>query len=214
MGIALGPLPLAGVIMLLAGPRGRVGGAAFVLGWVVALSAVCSVVVLVGSGLDTAGPHPPWSYWLELALGGALLVLGAVLWRARPREGQVHRPPTWMRSVDLLTPAKAAGLAATLVLADPKNLALAVGGGISVAIASADGRAKTVAVVLMVLVGSLGTLVPLAVHLLGLFDGTRSAKVLGEWKAWASVHSSAITLVVLIVLGTEYVGAAISGLTV
>ena len=167
VGIALGPLPLAGVIMLLAGPRGRAGGAAFVLGWIAALSAVCSVVVLVGTGLDTTGPYPPWSYWLELALGGVLLVLGAVQWRARPREGQVHRPPTWLRAVDRFTPAKAAGLAATLVMADPKNLVLAVGGGISIATASADGRAKTVAVVLLVLVGSLGTLLPLAVHLLG-----------------------------------------------
>ncbi len=212
VGIVLSPLPLIAVILLLAGPRGRLNGTAFALGWVAALSAVTVLVVVVGSGLDTGGPHPAWSSWLLLALGGLLLVLGAAQWRARPREGHVHRPPPWMQAADRFIPARAAGLGAWLVVAAPMNVGPAIGGGVAIATGAADGVGKAVAVALMVLVSSLGTLLPLGVDLLGLFDGARSAKVLGEWKAWASVHNSAVTLVVLILLGAEYVGGAVTGL--
>ncbi len=65
------------------------------------------------------------------------------------------------------------------------------------------------ATVLMVLIGSLCTLLPLGVYLLG---GQKSTKVLGEWKAWMSVHNTAIMTVVLVILGTKYVGDAVSAL--
>ncbi|MGW4649864.1 GAP family protein [Kitasatospora sp. NPDC004289] len=209
VGIAISPLPLIAVILMLASPRGRVNGIAFTAGWVVALAAVTSVVVLAGSGIDTDGGKPAWSSWLELALGVLLLLLGARQWRERPRQGHVTEPPKWMRTVDTFTPAESAGLAAALVAANPKNLVLAVGGAVSIATSGADGGGRTVAVALMVAIGSLCTLLPLGVHLLG---GQRSGTVLGEWKAWTSVHNTAIMTVLPVVLGAEYVGDAISSL--
>ncbi|BFV56286.1 hypothetical protein KCMC57_up13900 [Kitasatospora sp. CMC57] len=115
-----------------------------------------------------------------------------------------------MRALDTFTPAKSAGLAAVLVAANPKNLVLAIGGAVSISTSTASAGGKTVAAVLMVLIGSLCTLLPLGVYLLG---GHKSAKVLGDWKAWMSVHNTAIMTVVLVVLGAKYVGDAISALT-
>ncbi|MFH8687160.1 GAP family protein [Streptomyces anulatus] len=103
-------------------------------------------------------------------------LLGARQWKGRPREGHEASTPGWMKAIDTFTPAEAAGLAAALAVANPKNLVLAVGGAVSIASSTATAGGKTVAGVLMVLIASLCALLPLAVYLGG---GTKSAKVLG-----------------------------------
>ncbi len=114
-----------------------------------------------------------------------------------------------MRAIDSFTPGKAAGLAAALAVANPKNLVLAVGGAVSVASSTASAGGRTVAAVLMVLIASLCTALPLGVYLLG---GAKSTKVLGECKAWMAAHNAAIMTTVLTILGAKYVGDSISGL--
>ncbi len=115
-----------------------------------------------------------------------------------------------MRTIDQFTPAKSAALAAALAVANPKNLVLTVGGAVSIASSGADGAGKTVAVVLMVVLASLCTTLPLGVYLLG---GDRSTSVLQNWKSWMAQHNAAIMIVVLVVLGAKYIGDALSGLT-
>lgn len=179
VGIAISPLPLIAVILMLATPKGRPNGLAFTAGWIVAVAAVVTVVVLAGSGADAAGDDGPatWTLWLKLALGVLFLLLGAKQWKNRPREGHESPTPGWMKAIDTFTRAKAAGLAVALVVANPKNLVLAVGGAVSIA------------------------------------GGTRSAQVLGGWKAWMARHNSAIMTTLLLVLGVKYIGDALSGLT-
>ncbi|MFI9328220.1 GAP family protein [Kitasatospora sp. NPDC052868] len=210
VGIAISPMPLVAVILMLATPKGRSNGLAFTAGWVVALTALVTVVVLVGSGLDTGTAEPTWGWWLKLAFGTLFVLLGLKQWRGRPRAGRVQPPPKWMQALDRFTPARAAGLAAALVAVNPKNLVLAVGGAVSIATSDASGGGKAVAAALMVLIGSLCTLLPLSVYL---FGGDRSVRVLGEWKAWMATHNAAIMMVVLVVLGAKYIGDAVSGLT-
>lgn len=210
VGIAISPLPLIAVILMLATPKGRTNGFAFTAGWVAGLAVVVALVVVAGSGLHTAGTKPAWAYWLKLALGALFLLLALKQWRGRPRAGHEAGAPAWMRALDRFTAARAAGLALVLVVANPKNLVLAVGGAVSIATASASGAGKTVAALLMVLIGSLCTLLPLGVYLLG---GDKSARVLGGWKEWMSVHNTAIMTTVLAVLGTKYLGDALTGLS-
>ncbi|MFC9730783.1 GAP family protein [Streptomyces roseolus] len=212
VGIAISPLPLIAVILMLATPKGRSNGIAFTAGWILAVAAVVTVVVLAGSGADAAGDDGPatWTLWLKLALGALFLLLGAKQFKGRPREGHEATTPGWMKAIDTFTPAKSAGLAAALVVANPKNLVLAVGGAVSIAGSTATTGGKTVAAALMILIASLCTLLPLAVYLIG---GTKSAKVLGGWKAWMARHNSAVMTVLLLVLGVKYIGDAISGLT-
>ncbi|MFD5205712.1 GAP family protein [Streptomyces anulatus] len=213
VGIAISPLPLIAVILMLATPKGRNNGMAFTAGWVVSLAVLVTVVVLAGSGGDASGGDDgpaPWTLWLKLGLGVLFLLMGIKQWKGRPREGHESEPPGWMKAIDSFTPGKAAGLAAALAVANPKNLVLAVGGAVSIASSTASAGGKTVAVVLMVLIASLCTALPLGVYVLG---GEKSAKVLGEWKEWMAAHNAAIMTTVLIVLGAKYIGDAISGLT-
>ncbi|MFJ5834939.1 GAP family protein [Streptomyces sp. NPDC093089] len=210
VGIAISPLPLIAVILMLATPTGRANGIAFTAGWVLGLAAVVTVVVAAGSGLSTEGEKPTWASWTKLALGVLFVLMAVKQWRDRPREGHEAAPPKWMAALDRFTAPKAAGLAVVLVAANPKNLVLAVGGAVSIATADTSAAGKAVAAALMVLIGSLCTLLPLGVYLLG---GQRSAEVLGGWKGWMSAHNAAIMTTVLAVLGTKYVGDALTGLS-
>lgn len=210
LGIAISPLPLIAVILLLSTPRGRSNGVAFTLGWTGALAVVSAVIVAFGGGMQTAGQPADWTLWLKLALGVVFLLLAWKQWRDRPREGHEAEPSAWMRTIDQFTPAKSAALAAALAVANPKNLVLTVGGAVSIASSGANGAGKTVAVVLMVVLASLCTTLPLGVYLLG---GDRSTRVLQNWKSWMAQHNAAIMIVVLVVLGAKYIGDALSGLT-
>lgn len=207
--VALGPLPLIAVLLILASPHGRANGIAFTAGWLLGLAAVVAVVVAAGGTLGPARTTPTWSSWLKLGLGTALLLLAARQWRERPRPGRVTAPPAWLLSIDRLTAARSAGLAVVLVIAHPKTLIPAVGGAASVAAAPTGIGGKAVAAALMVLLGSLGTLLPLVVHLLG---NDRARRTLGEWRAWTATHNAAIMIAVPLLLGAEYLGAALSGL--
>jgi hypothetical protein len=213
VGIAISPLPLVAVVLMLATPRGRANGLAFTGGWLASLALVAAVVVPAGSGAgSTAGTGGPaaWADWVKLVLGALFLLIAAKQWKGRPREGREPEPPGWMAAIDHFSPAKSAGLAAALVLANPKNLVLSVGGALSIATSDAGSGGKAVAAALLVVIGSLCTLLPLGVYLLG---GEGSARVLGEWKAWMTAHNAAIMTTVLIVLAAKYIGDAVSGLT-
>ncbi|WP_395576996.1 GAP family protein [Streptomyces sp. BK79] len=212
VGIAISPIPVIAVVLMLATPRARVNGTAFALSWVVCVAAVVTAVVLLGSGADAAGDGGPadWTLWVKLVLGVLFLLLGAKQWAGRPREDHEAAQPGWMSAVDRFTPGKAAGLAAVLAVANPKNLVLAVGGAVSIAGSGASAGGKTGAAVLMVLIASLCALAPLTIYLVG---GARAAGVLSGWKAWMARHNAAIMTTLLVVLGAKYVGDAVSGLS-
>lgn len=213
VGVAISPAPLIAVILMLATPRGRVNGIAFAAGWTLALAAATALLVLLGSGADASGGDDApaaWTSWLKLALGVLFALLAVKQFTSRPRGGHEAQTPGWMKAIDHFTAGKSAGLAAALAIANPKNLVLVIGGAVAIAGSTAGTGGKTVAVVLMVVIASLCTTVPLAVYLLG---GKRPAKILNGWKAWMSLHNAAIMTTVLAVLGAKYIGDAVSALT-
>ncbi|MFC1412864.1 GAP family protein [Streptacidiphilus sp. N1-12] len=213
VGIAISPLPLIAVILMLATPNGRTNGIAFAAGWTGALGIATAALALLGSGADASsgdGTPATWASWLKLALGLLFALLAVKQFTSRPHQGQEAATPGWMKAIDQFTPAKAAALSATLAVANPKNLVLVVGGALAIAGSTAGTGGKTVAGIVMVLIASLCTTVPLAVYL---FGGQRATTTLDSWKAWMSAHNSAIMTVVLAVLGAKYIGDAITALT-
>lgn len=216
VGIAISPLPVVALIMMLSssGPRRRTSVAAFAAGWSAALAVVVAAAILTASAVPHHGPHPRWARWAWLTLGLLLLLLAAWRWHDRPRTGHLHPPPSWMRTIARASPARSAPRAAALLLGDPKNLALAIGGGLAVGTATATGEGRAVAAVLMVLVGSLPLLLSCATDLLRRpLANPRPPRPFAEWRAWLAAHGSAVTLVTLLLLATQYLGEAISGLT-
>src|SRR3954453_22997975 len=110
VGVALSPVPIIAVVLMLATPRGRVNGPAFLAGWVVGLAVVGTVVLVIASGGDAsqAGAPADWVSILKLVLGVLLLGLAVKQWRGRPRGDEVPELPAWMKTVDTFTPTGAA----------------------------------------------------------------------------------------------------------
>src|SRR3954470_12867721 len=79
VGVALSPVPIIAVVLMLATPRARSNGPAFLLGWLAGLALVGTVILLVSSGADASSDDGPasWVGVLKPVLGLLLLTVGA-----------------------------------------------------------------------------------------------------------------------------------------
>jgi threonine/homoserine/homoserine lactone efflux protein len=111
---------------------------------------------------------------------------------------------------DTLTPAKAGGLGMLLSAANPKNLALALAAGASLAQAGASGSEAAVGLIVFVVIGSLTIAVPVVFSLGG---GERAAHVLDGWRTWLSAHNTAMMAVLFLVFGTVLFSQGLRGVT-
>ncbi|QMU69113.1 GAP family protein [Streptacidiphilus sp. P02-A3a] len=208
VGIAISPFPIIVMVLLLSTPRAKANGIAFALAWVATLTVV-SAALVAGGGASTGGEPARWTYWMKLGFGLLFLAIAVKQWSARPRPGHTAKPPKFLATIDTFGAGKSAGLAVLLSAVSPKNLALIIAGAVAIASSPSSSGGKTVALILFVVIGSLCTLVPLAVFLLG---GTKAAGVLDGWKTWMGAHNAAIVVVLCLVLGSKFIGEALTGL--
>src|SRR3954452_23381898 len=210
-GVALSPVPIIAVVLMLATPRGRVNGPAFLAGWVVGLATVGTVVLLIANGGDASKSGGPadWVSILKLVLGVALLGLAVKQWRGRPRGDQQAELPAWMKTVDSFTPVRAVGMAVALSAVNPKNLILTVGAAAAIAQTGGSTGGQVVALAVFVVLGTLGVGVPVAISA---FMGERSTRLLGELHDWMARENTTIMAVLCLVIGAKLIGDAITAL--
>src|SRR5947209_8718624 len=153
IGVAISPVPVIAVILMLFSQRARSNGPAFLVGWVLALAVVGSIVLVLASlgKVSTGGTPSTLAYVLKLLLGLLLLLLSVRQWRSRPKAGEEPKMPKWMATIDTITAGKAFGLAALLVGANPKNLALTLAAALSIAQAGMNGAAPWIALVVFII---------------------------------------------------------------
>jgi len=211
VGVALSPVPIIAVVLLLATPRGRVNGPAFLAGWVMGLALVGTAVLLLANGGDAskAGAPADWVSILELVLGVLLLGLAVKQWRGRPRGDQQPELPAWMKTVDTFTPVRAAGIAVALSAVNPKNLILTVGAAAAIAQTGSGTGGQAVALAVFVALGTVGVGVPVAISV---FMAERSTRLLGELHDWMARENATIMAVLCLVIGAKLIGDAITAL--
>src|ERR1700742_127411 len=118
--VALSPLSIIPAVLVLHTPKPRPTGLAFLAGWLVGLAALTAIFIEVSSLAGGLGAKPPgWASWLRVIIGAALVVFGVYKWLTRKKSAHT---PKWMQSMGKLTPARAAGAAAALTVANPKVL--------------------------------------------------------------------------------------------
>jgi threonine/homoserine/homoserine lactone efflux protein len=208
VGTALSPFPIIAIVLILATPRATVNGLAFLLGWIVGLTLVGGLILLVAGGADAseAGEPAMWVSLVKLALGALLLWFAVGQWRGR----NVEKPaPKWMQAMDALKPGKALGLGVLLAAVNPKNLVLTAGAAAAIAGTGIPAGDQAVAFAVFVVVGSLGTGVPVGIYLA---LGERSKPLLDRVRSWMSANNTVIMAVLFLVIGAKLLGDGISGL--
>ena len=210
LAVALSPFPVIGIVLILAGTRGRRNGPLFALGWMAGLAIVSVVVTVVFGGADDPdSTSAAVADWLRVLAGAALVILGVRKWMARPRSGEVEAAPRWMSSLDEISAIRALMFGLVLSGANPKNFVLTASASAAMVETGVHGPDLVIATVAFVLVGSCTVIGAVMVKLfggewgVGLLDGVRGFMV---------AHSTAITVTVMLVLGASVLGDGLAAI--
>ena len=112
--VTLEPIPLTGMILLLASERGLLKGLGYTLGWLATLVAIVAITVLVTGGQPLLPQSAPSTAALavKLAIGAVLVAIAYRRWGRRDGwNSGTRRQPKWMAGIDRISPLGAAGLA-------------------------------------------------------------------------------------------------------
>ena len=212
VGIAISPVPIIAVVLILTSQRAKVNGPAFVLGWLVGLGIVGAIVLLLAGpgGASQHGAPATWVSWVKIVLGVLVLLVAVRQFRGRPHGDEEPTMPKWMATIDKTSPVAAAGLAAVLSGANPKNLLLAVAGAAAIAGTGISGGQQAIAYLVFALIGTLGVGIPVGIYFA---MGARSEKLLAGLKDWMSAHNAVIMTVLCLIIAAKLIGDGISGLT-
>lgn len=193
---------------MLATPRARTNGLAFFAGWVIGLTSLGTIVLITASGSDDGTSGPDWANAARLAAGIFLLFLAAKQWRKRPKPGEEPKLPAWMDRVDHFTAGHSALLGLALSAANPKNLVLVVAGASTIAQNSTSTSGEIVALAIFIVIGTIGTGVPLALYLAA---RERSEKFLLGLKNWMARNNAVIMAALLLLIGGNLVYDGVKG---
>ena len=212
IGIAISPLPIIAIILMLITPQARSNGLAFLGGWLLGLAVVGTIVLIVANtaGIATSsGPSQTVSI-VKLVLGLLLLVVAWRQFSKRPKAGEEAPLPKWMRALDSFTPTRSLAVGALLSGVNPKNLILNATAAAGIAATGLAGAQQAVVLIVLIIVGSLGIIAPVAVYFA---MGDKAAPVLGGWKTWLAANNATVMMVLFLVFGVTLIGKGISGLS-
>lgn len=209
VGIAISPVPIIAVILMLLSVDARKTAPAFAIGWLLGIAVVALVVMLLvpPSSGDSGSGTSTGVGWLKLLLGVFLIALAVRNWRKRPKAGETAELPKWMAGVDRMKPLAALGLGAALSAVNPKNLPLALAGGLSLATVDGGGQ-QAIGLLVFVLLAGATVLVPVVVYLAAT---EKMAPKLTELKEWLAQNNAVVMAVVLLVLGVTLLGKGLAG---
>jgi threonine/homoserine/homoserine lactone efflux protein len=212
VGVSLSPVPIVGVVLMLATPRGRVNGLAFLAGWVAGLAVAGTIVLLVSSGAEgsSGGQPADWLSWVKIVAGVLLLWVARRQWRGRPRGDEEPALPSWMKTIDRFSAGRSAAFGVVLSAINPKNLLLVVGAGAAIAQTGVSAGSQAVALAVFILVGTVGPGAPVAIYFL---MRERSKDLLEELRHWMAHNNATIIAVICLVIAAKLVGDGISGLS-
>lgn len=152
-----------------------------------------------------AGPDE----WIVGVATLVFLVMAARQWKKRPAKGESVNMPSWMASIDTISPVKAIGLGVVLSAANPKNLALTLAASASIAQAGLDTTDETIAVAVFVVIGSLTVAGSVLFFLVA---PGRAERPLGAIREFMAQNNASIMMVILVILGLKVLGDGLGGL--
>ena len=211
VGVAISPVPIIAVVLMLATPKGRVNGPAFLLGWVVGLAVLGTIVLLVASGASASKEGTPatWVSVLKIVLGLLLWLVAVRQWHGRPHGDDEPQLPGWMKTIDGFTPGRSVAMGVALSAINPKNLLLTVGAAAAIAQTGASSLSQAVALAVFIVIATLGVGVPVGIYLV---MGDRGGNILRGLHDWMARENATIMAVICLIIGAKLIGDAITAL--
>lgn len=205
------PIPVIAIVLVLLSDRARVNGAAFLGGWVLAVTAVVVLMTALAKTLepaDAAGPNPVAGV-LRIGLGGLLLVLAARKVRGGRTTDASGAPvlPGWMSALTTATAWRSFTMALLLGGANPKNLALIAAAALSIGTGGLDAAQVVWAIAVFALVASITIIVPVVGHaaFAARLDGP-----LRSLERWLLANQHIVMAILLVVFGVLVIGNGIA----
>lgn len=212
LGAAISVIPIIAIILMLVTPKAKANGASFAAGFVAGLAVICIVAAALAGGSNyssSSGPTQTVST-IKLLLGLLLLFAAFRQWRARPKPGEEPKMPKWLASIDRFTPARSFGIGAALSAVNPKNFAMSLAAGLSIAQAGLSTGQAVGTIIIYVLLAGATILGPLIVYLA---SGQRATEILRGWRTWLAENNATVMFVLLLVFAVVLIGKGISGLS-
>jgi threonine/homoserine/homoserine lactone efflux protein len=194
--IALSPLSIIPAVLVLHAPKPRPSGLAFLTGWLVSLTAMTAIFVAVSGELESLHGSPPtWTSWLRVVLGSALVGFGIYRWVTRRGHSEM---PGWMRSLENVTPIRAALFGALLAVVRPEVLLACAAAGLTIGAPGLGVTRSWTAAVIFILVAASSVAIPILAYA---GAGDRLDEPLGRLRNWMDQQSAALVAAVLVLIG-------------
>jgi threonine/homoserine/homoserine lactone efflux protein len=205
--VALSPLSIIPAVLVLHTPRPRPTGLAFLVGWLIGLTALTVIFLEVSSLLGGLGDKPPgWASWLRIVVGAALVVFGVYRWFTRKKS---THSPKWMQSLSKLNPARAGLAAMALTVVNPKVLFMCAAAGLAIGTVGLGSTHVWIAVVWYVAVAASTVAIPILAYAV---SGDRLDEPLKRLKDWMERQHAVLVAAILIVIGLLVLYKGIHGL--
>jgi threonine/homoserine/homoserine lactone efflux protein len=204
--VAFSPLSIIPAVLVLHTPRPKPTSLAFLAGWIFGLAALTAIFVEVSSLLGGLNKAPTWASWLRVVIGIALVVFGVFRWLTRKRSAH---SPGWMKKITSATPGRAAVIAATLVVANPKVLFICAAAGLAIGTAGLGASGAWISVAFYVLIAASSVAIPVLAYAVA---GERLDSPLARLKEWMERHNASLVAAILIIIGLLVLYKGIHGL--
>jgi hypothetical protein len=194
--IALSPLTVIPAVLVLQAPRPRPTGMAFLVGWLLGLTALTAVFVAFSDALGDLGKSPPtWASWLRVVLGSALIAFGVYRWLARHAHTE---SPKWMRSFATLAPTRAAITALVLVVIRFEVLVCCALAGLAIGSGGRGTAAKWILGAVFIAVAASTVAIPILAYAAA---GHRLDEPMARLKDWMEKNNAALLAAILVLIG-------------
>jgi hypothetical protein len=211
LGVAMSPVPIAGVLVVLLGKRARAGGLAIAAAWVLGNTVAIAVAIAFAGSLSVPkqGYDLPFEGLMSALLGIGLVVSAGLARRGRFRSDDPFAPPEWVNAVDRLSPSGGAFVAFTNATTSPKNLALAIVAGAAIQDATAFWAAPLAEALVYVACAATTIVTPVVIYFV---FGTRAAALLGRARAFVTTRASAMMEITFMIVGVALMAKGILNL--
>jgi hypothetical protein len=199
--VALSPVPvLVALVLLIHNERPQSSSIAYLVGRLLSLTALTAAFMRVPRLFESLkGPAPPWTDWLVVAAGTALVVLGARLYR---RRATATNESGWDGRIGRITPLVAAAIGIFPMLANPKVLAASAAAGTQIATVRPTLAGATAAVTCYAALASSTVAAPVLAYVV---IGPRIDPQLDRVRRWIQDRRHAMTALTSVIGGIALV---------